>query len=142
MLVTIHKALIQTTKARKDRIRPEIYKIGLLPGQPKVLAYLSEHSKCMQKDIAEALDIEPATISQILAKMEQAGLIRKSNYNERKRADCVSITDKGQKAFGQWLQISSLVDKISFCGFSQQEQGQMLDFLCRMYRNLTGKDLT
>lgn len=141
MPVTIHTALVQTTKARADRVRPEICKIGFLPGQPKVLTYLSGHSECMQKEIAEALDIEPATISQILSKMEQAGLIQRTNYAERKRADCVSITEKGWKAFEQWTQIRNLIDKVSFQGFSQQEEAQLIDFLCRMYHNLTGKSL-
>jgi DNA-binding MarR family transcriptional regulator len=142
MPVTIHKALVQTARARKNRIRPEIDRIGLSPGQPKVLTYLSEHNECMQKDIAEALDIEPATISQILAKMEQSGLIRRMNFAERKRADRVSITDKGWEAFAQWLQICKQVDDISFRGFSQPEREQMVRYLCRMYRNLTGKDLS
>lgn len=141
MPVSIHKALFRTTRARRNRLRPELCRIGLFPGQPKVLTYLSEHSECMQKDIAEALDIEPATISQILAKMEQEGLIRRTNYAARKRADCISITDKGWEAFQEWTRICARVDELSFLGFSPQEQENMVGYLCRMYRNLTGKDL-
>ena len=52
-------------------------------------------SLIMQKDIAAALDIEPATVSQLLANMEQAGLIRRAEPLQRRRAECVSITEKG-----------------------------------------------
>jgi DNA-binding MarR family transcriptional regulator len=59
-------------------------KIGLSPGQPKILTYVSEHNCCMQKEIAIALDIEPATVSQLLNNMAQNGLIKRSAPAERK----------------------------------------------------------
>jgi DNA-binding MarR family transcriptional regulator len=142
MPVHIHHALVLAAKAQKNATRPSLYEIGLSPGQPKVLTFLSKHDSCMQKDIAEACDIEPATISQILSKMEQAGLIRRTNFAERKRADSVSITEKGRKAFDEWMQICTKVDRISLQGFSEQEQQQFYDYLCRMYHNLTGKSVT
>lgn len=142
MPVRIHHALVLAAKAQKNVTRPALCRIGLSPGQPKVLTFLSEHDGCMQKDIAEALDIEPATISQILSKMEQDGLIRRTNYAERRRADCVSITEKGREACGRWVQICAETDRAALLGFSEQEQQQFHDYLCRMYYNLTGKSVT
>ena len=58
--------------------------IGLSPGQPKILRHLSTQNNCMQKDIAQALDIEPATVSHILSKMAVSGLVTRSAPAERK----------------------------------------------------------
>lgn len=139
MSIDLHMALVKTFHAQKNITRPGMLKIGLSSGQPKILTYLSHHNNCMQKDIADALDIEPATVSQILNNMSQAGLINKSAPAERKRAECISITEKGQKLFKKWQQLCGNIEKISLKGFSVNETEQFIDFLCRMYKNLTGK---
>lgn len=115
--------------------------IGLSPGQPKILNYLSRQEGCMQKDIAAALDIEPATVSQILGNMEQAELIQRSAPKCRKRAESVSITEKGRELLEKWQQLCKKVEKISLNGFTQDEKEQFISSLCRVYRNLTGKVL-
>lgn len=95
----------------------------------------------MQKDIASALDIEPATVSQLLGNMEQAGLVRRSEPSERRRAESVSITDKGREYYEKWLKLVVEVEQISMKGFTQTEKEQFLDYLGRMYRNLTDRTL-
>lgn len=135
----LHMALYKAFHAQKNRIRPGMGKIGLSPGQPKVLGHLSRQNHCMQKEIATALDIEPATVSQLLNNMDQAGLIRRSAPAERKRAESVSITEKGREAYEKWQSLCGEVEEISMEGFTQSEREQFLDYLCRMYQNLTGK---
>jgi len=137
----LHMALYSTFHAQKNKLRPGMAAIGLSAGQPKVLAYLSRQNNCMQKDIAAALDIEPATVSQILNNMNQAGLIKRSEPAERKRAESVSITEKGSIWHDKWHVVCKDVEDISLQGFSENEKEQFLDYLSRMYRNLTGKTL-
>lgn len=40
--------------------------VNLTPGQPKILDYLLSHDGAVQKEIAEACHIEPATITSVL----------------------------------------------------------------------------
>ena len=54
---------------------------GLTLGQPKVLDYLHSHDGAMQKDIADACHIEPATLTSLLSGMEKKGLILRKNEN-------------------------------------------------------------
>ncbi len=95
----------------------------------------------MQKEIAEALDIEPATVSRLLANMEQNGLVVRSAPEERRRAESVSITEEGRVAFARWETFCHTVEEQSLQGFSEEEGQQFLEYLCRMYQNLTGKPL-
>ena len=141
MKFRLDMALVRTFHAQKNTIRPGMAVIGLSPGQPKVLDYLSRRDNCMQKDIAAALDIEPATVSQLLSNMEQAGLIKRSVQAERRRAESVSITDSGREYHEKWLLLCKEVEEKSLKGFSQIEKEQYLDYLGRMYRNLTGREL-
>jgi MarR family transcriptional regulator, organic hydroperoxide resistance regulator len=141
MGVQLYMALYRTFHAQKNRIRPGMTEIGLSPGQPKVLGYLTRQDGCMQKDIAAALDIEPATVSQILTNMAQDGLIRRSCPAERKRAESVYITEKGQEVYEKWQRLCHEVEKAALDGFAESEQEQFIGYLCRMYRNLSGKEL-
>ncbi len=141
MKIPLEMALYSAFHAQKNKLRPRMAAIGLSTGQPKILRYLSQREGCMQKDIAEALDIEPATISQILSNMERSGLIQRSEPAERRRAESVSITDKGKESFEKWLLICGDVESISLDGFSEDEKKRFMNYLSRMYRNLTGRIL-
>lgn len=141
MSVTLHHALYKAFHAQKNSLRPGMAQIGLSPGQPKVLRYLAAHDSCMQKEIAEALDIEPATVSRLLANMEQNGLAARSVPAERRRAESVSITEEGRGALARWETVCRGVEEESMRGFTEEERLQFIDSLCRMYRNLTGKSL-
>ena len=58
-----------------------LYKLkdtGLTIGQPKILDYLSRHNGSNQKEIAKACFLEAGSLTTILNKMEEKGLIRRS----------------------------------------------------------------
>ncbi|HWR22336.1 MAG TPA: MarR family transcriptional regulator [Feifaniaceae bacterium] len=141
MPVRLHMALYNTYHAQKNRLRPGMTDIGLSPGQPKILNYLSRRNNCMQKDIAEALDIEPATVSRILNNMVEAGLVRRSPPAERKRAESISVTDKGREAYAKWLRLCAEMEAAAMQGFTRAEQDRFIEYLSRMYHNLSGKVL-
>ncbi len=141
MSMELHMAIVKIYHAQKNRTRPGMIEIGLSPGQPKVLVYVSQHNHCMQKDVAEALNIEPATVSQILKNMEQSGLVSRSNHLERKRAESISITEKGMDYYEKWVLLCSKLDKEALNGFSKDEADRLLEYLCRLYVNMTGKPM-
>ena len=141
MSLELHSAFGRTFHVLKNRVRPGMTEIGLTPGQPKILLFLSRQSCCMQKEIAQALDIEAATVSQVLNKMAQQGLVQKSSPAERRRAESVSITEKGKKYLEEWQKLCRKVDEISLEGFTPEEREQLSGYMRRIYRNLTGRDL-
>lgn len=141
MPLSLHHAVCMTYNAQKNTLRPNMTRIGLSPGQPKVLRFLAAHDSCMQKEIAQALDIEPATVSRLLANMEQNGLVARSAPEERRRAESVRITEEGRAAFSRWETVCHTAEEQSLRGFSEEERQKFLEYLCRMYQNLTKKSL-
>ncbi|NLD58122.1 MAG: winged helix-turn-helix transcriptional regulator [Clostridiales bacterium] len=141
MGMQLYMALYRTFHAQKNRIRPGMTQLGLSPGQPKVLSYLSQQEGCMQKEIALALDIEPATVSQILSNMEQGGLIRRSGALERRRAESVFIAEAGREVYEKWQELCRGVEDEALRGFSEDERERFVEYLTRMYKNLTGREL-
>ena len=88
-------ALLKAYHAQNNVFRPMIAELGLSVGQPKILGFLTRHDGCMQKELAAMCDIEPATISRLLDKMEADGLISRQTVAGNKRATAISLTPSG-----------------------------------------------
>ena len=109
-------------------------------GQPKILEYLLWHDGTVQKEIAEACCIEPATMTSVLLGMEKKGLILRKNRDGNRRSLYVYLTDKG-KAVAQ--QVSSRFDSMeekALCSFSVSEKEMLISFLTRINQNMKGKE--
>ena len=133
--------MYRTFHAQRNAIRPGMADIGLSPGQPKILHYLLNHDGCMQRELADACDIEPATVSRLLDKMEEDGLVRREIPPKRTRACCVSLTNWGREAHALWHRLCLETENHALQGFDDEEQTKFREYLNRMYGNLTGKSL-
>lgn len=134
--------ILKVFHAQKNQVRPKMTEIGLSPGQPKVLTFLALHGPCLQKKLADACDIEPATISKLLHSLEELELIERNNRPGDRRATEIKLTQAGQELFEN--EIAGRIDAInttSLSGFSENEREQFILYLKRMYRNLTGQNL-
>ena len=60
------RAIIKQTNARQ-----------LMPGQPKILEFLLEHNGCTQREIGEGCALDKSTVTSLLYRMEDLGLVRK-----------------------------------------------------------------
>ena len=83
-MIMVNQSLFQ--KKVLDALSP--YK--LTAGQPKVLDYLGRHNGCIQKAIATGCQIEPATLTGILSRMEEKKLIKRQTKDGNKRSLYVS----------------------------------------------------
>lgn len=140
MELPLHMAVTRTYHAQKNTLRPLMGPLGLSPGQPKILYHLL-NGPCIQKEIAQSCDIEPATVSRLLDNMETQGLIIRTVEKNNRRATSVSITAKGKDAYKNWKKICADVDATALRGFSLQEQEEFALYLRRMYSNLTGREM-
>ena len=69
---------------------------GLTSGQPKILDYLSDHDGASQKDIAHGCHIEPGTLTTLLNRMEEIGLVERRMLGGNRRSFYVFMTDLGK----------------------------------------------
>lgn len=141
MSMPFHHALTQAFHVQKNALRPLLSAAGLSPGQPKILYYLTLHSRCMQKDLADFCNIEPATVSRIINNMQKSGLVTKAAVQGNRRAVTINITPKGRKALQRWEEICTEIEQTELAGFSPEEKEAFRDYLSRLYKNFTGRPL-
>ena len=95
---SLHYLLMKTHYKLSRGILSEAAKIGLTPGQPKILEFLLSKTEADQKTIAAYCEIEPATVGSILLRMEDAGLVVRRQHAGNRRSLYVSLTESGQQA--------------------------------------------
>ena len=114
MEYAIHTLLSRTAHAMQNYLRPHLNKLGLSPGQPKVLRCLTARGPCSQRVLADYCEVDPSAICRMLDSLER-------------------------EAFETWdSQLRQLEDRM-LQGFSAQERDQLADFLARAYRNVGGR---
>jgi DNA-binding MarR family transcriptional regulator len=133
---TLHNLLLGTQSTFHKKVFGNLSNTGLTLGQPKVLDYLKYNDGCMQKDIAAACEIESSTVTSLLLRMEEAGLIERRIVNGNRRSLYVFLTDKGKKSLEKVSSVFEGLEKIAFDGFSEEEKNDFLDKFLRVYNNL------
>ena len=74
---------------------------GSRRGQGNVITFLAQHPDVTQKELAQALGVIPASLSEVLMKLERKGLVeRKKDENDR-RLVRVRLTEEGKKNLEQ-----------------------------------------
>ena len=138
MKTPFHLLLFKTSHAQKCRVWNFCGRVGLNPGQPKILTVLDTEGSCRQKDLAHRCDIEPATVSRLLDGMEEMGLVNREEDPADRRAVRVTITAKGKETRLQLWDYLARLEGEALAGFSREEQEQLKGYLARVYHNLTG----
>lgn len=74
------------------------HRSGSCSGQGKILTILADKGSMTQKELQEMLYIKSGSVSEILTKLEEKGLILRKKQEEDKRRIVLELTDEGQKA--------------------------------------------
>ncbi len=88
-------ALAAASRAVIGLYRPALEPLGLTHPQYLVMLALWERSPRTVRDLAETLYLEPATLSPLLKRLEQAGLVTRSRSAADERALDVALTEDG-----------------------------------------------
>lgn len=136
---TLHYLLLADHLTFQKVLMTRIKDTGLTPGQPKVLDYLRCHDGAVQKDIAAACRIEPATITSVLLGMERKDLIRRQTQNGNRRSLSVHLTDQGRALAERVATEFDVIEAQAYQGFTQAEQTQLRALLSRVQDNMTRK---
>lgn len=110
------------------------------PGQRRILALLRLKSPVSQKELLDVCGIRPASLSELLNKMETAGYITRIKDETDKRSVLVSLTEAGKKAADEWEEDSSDSGSGIFDFLTTEEKNQFSVILEKLIQNWTPED--
>ncbi len=111
-------------------------KIGLYPGQPRVINALWIKDGLSQKEIGKKLNVKPSTVTVMINRMEKAGLVKRVQDKNDLRVSKVYLEQKGMNLKDEIEEIGRKVSEETFKGFSEDEKEMMITFLNRINENL------
>jgi DNA-binding MarR family transcriptional regulator len=129
--------LLLVSKAHHKLATQQFEKLGLFRGQPPVLFEIGKKDGITQSELAQKLEVTPATITNLLRRMEDSGLILRVRDDTDFRFSKVHLTEAGKNALDQATETACHIDDILFNGFSSSEQHEISMYLERIHTNLT-----
>ena len=84
------------TRIQTAYVERRLLHLGLHTGQGAIISALGECGPCSQKDLAEYRHVSAATISVMLRRMENGGLVVRSQSEDGKHNE-ISLTEQGEE---------------------------------------------
>ena len=89
-------------------------------GQDSVLTVISQHPGITQKELAEILSIQPASVSELLMKLERKGLVLREKDENDRRSTMVHLTEDGHSHLAE--PEGEIADPFQVLSAEEQEQ--------------------
>ncbi|MDP9838490.1 DNA-binding MarR family transcriptional regulator [Neorhizobium huautlense] len=103
--------------------------LGFSPGQFPVLVELWQEDGLTQKQILDRLDVEQATLANTLSRMERDGLITRTPHPTDRRAQIVSLTERGRALESEAINAASDAENALLGSFRSFERQLMLEYM-------------
>lgn len=97
--------------------------------QKRILIILREVGSITQRELTERLGIKPGSASEVIAKLEHAGLIRRISSEEDRRTTIISLTEEGEKRAVEAQEQRKQRHEQMFFALSDNEKTQLLSLL-------------
>ena len=120
----------------QKKLMEQLKDTGLTLGQPKVLDYLKDHDGASQKEIAAGCLIEAGSLTSILNRMEEKGLIERKMLNGNRRTFHIFMTEYGKKNQKLVEETFEKIEETALNNISEEEQKVFMEIFHRIYRNL------
>ena len=114
----------------------KLYHYGNKGGQKRILIALHKNNGQMsQKALMEHLNVKAGSLSEILSKMEEDGLIIRKPNSERKKCLDILVTDLGNEKIHEYIdQRNQLIQQL-FNNFTDEEICELEKLLNKCIKN-------
>jgi MarR family transcriptional regulator, organic hydroperoxide resistance regulator len=128
--------LTQLTHAYRGLLDGLMDRIGLHRAQVNVLCRLFEQDGMTQSEIAEQLSVQGATITNMLQRMEEAGLVTRRRDPVDNRLVRVYLTDMGREQERAITEQAMRVEQSVFEGLNAEERATLRRMMRLMLDNM------
>ena len=138
MDTSLHYLTMANQMLIQKRLLERVKASGLTLGQPKVLDYLKNHDGASQKEIAAGCFIEAGSLTSILNRMEEKGLIERRMLNGNRRTFHIFMTEAGKKSQKIVEEAFVEIEDTAWKDISSEEAETFMKIYHKIYSNLSG----
>lgn len=129
-----------STRLIKRRMDKNLEDYGITTSQWAVLKLLAEQEQLTQKQIADGLSSDKATVGEIIKLLNKKGYVEKVINDRDKRAFLIKLTTKAKVMVNDLVSKASFVNEIALKGFSDKETELLRDMLNKIIENLSREE--
>lgn len=120
----------------RKRLEQRAKGLGLTRAQWQALGKLKRHTELSQAQLADMLDLEPITISRLLDRMEEAGLISRRPHPTDRRIRLASVTETAKPILDEFRVLVDELHEEILGHLSAAERAELIDRLIGIRANL------
>ena len=119
-------------KEYNNRVR----ELGVTRSQWRVIANLYRNEGVTQTELADILEIEPATLARLLDRLEAADWVERRPCEKDRRAKRLHLTDRPAQYIDRMFEVSTEIEHDALSGMSAEEKERLITVLLMIKRNL------
>jgi len=108
-------------------------------GQAGVLCVVAKQDGLTQSEIADQLSVQGATVTHMLQRLEEAGLVRRRRDPEDNRLVRVYLTEQGRQKECSINEQFGNMQELIFKGISEEERANLRRWLHQIIMNISDK---
>jgi MarR family transcriptional regulator, organic hydroperoxide resistance regulator len=133
---SLYQAFHQVVRIHFHKLHVMLEPLGVYPGQPPLLFALAHGDGQSQKELAQRMRIQPATVTVMLRRMEASGLIERRKDTKDQRVVRVYLTEQGKDVCRKAKEIMEKLDTQLFGNFEEEEKELLKGLMLRVRDNL------
>lgn len=111
------------------------------PAQMRMLEFIASHPGCTQVDVADEMQVSPASVAQSIKRIEASGYVVRAACKGNLRANSLEITPSGINAAALCRKVFDGLQERMLVGFSADERGTLDAMIDRLIVNLESGDM-
>lgn len=138
MKQNVRELLLREERARKQILFPFLTSLGLTPGQGQagILFHLLQKDHITQRELADICNLNAATMSRNLDKLENMGFLNRETNPDCRRSFLICLTERGRNEASKIEKIFNQFDSIVGNGISENDMETFCHILLKICDNL------
>lgn len=120
----------------KNNLEKDLQEYDISPAQSIIIRRLCEKDNLTQKELAKDTYFKQSSLTLLIDKLEQKGLVERKNKKNDRRAYLICITKKGKNLEEIIKDAGKKVEDEALKGIDEQTQELMIQTLKKVYSNL------
>lgn len=131
--------LHDVARLMRKRFEQNARGLGLTRSQCQVLAHLARNEGIQQSGLADILEIEPITLTRLLDRLEEAGLVERRAHPTDRRIRQLHLTGKAHPLLADIFAIGAATRGEALEGVIEEDRERLFALLSSMKANLLAK---
>ena len=131
--------LHDVARLMRKRFEQNARGLGLTRSQCQVLAHLARNEGIQQSGLADILEVEPITLTRLLDRLEEAGLVERRAHPTDRRIRQLHLTSKAHPLIADIFTIGAATRGEALECVAEEDRDRLFSVLSRMKANLLTK---